>query len=143
MSIYRIGELSRHLGLGPDTLRYYERIGLLPPVARNPSGLRIYGDKDVSRLRFIRRAQYMNFSLAEIGQLLEMRENPQFARDEVRALMQAKLDEVESRVDELTTLRTEMRLLINLCRGADHGCPILDDMDQPADTADFGTGSTR
>jgi DNA-binding transcriptional MerR regulator len=111
MSDYRIGELSRHLGLSADTLRYYEKIRLLPPVARNSSGLRVYDDKDKSRLKFIRRAQRMNFTLAEIGLLLEMRENPQKARSEARALMQKKLQEVEAQVEELVTLRTEMRLL--------------------------------
>jgi DNA-binding transcriptional MerR regulator len=72
----------------------------------------------------------MNFTLAEIGQLLEMRENPQNVRVEARALMQNKLQEVEEHLAELNTLRNEMRLLINLCRGAEAGCPIIEDIDQ-------------
>jgi len=67
MKSYRIGELSSLLGLSADTLRYYEKIRLLPPVTRNASRLRLYDDKDVSRLHFIRRAQRMNFTLAEIA----------------------------------------------------------------------------
>ena len=130
MSAYQIGELSKRIGVSADTLRYYEKIRLLPPVARNTSGLRIYDDKDISRLKFIRRAQRMNFTLAEIGQLLEMREDPQNARAEARALMQEKLQEVEEQVEELNTLRNEMRLLINLCRGSDDGCPIIEDIDR-------------
>jgi DNA-binding transcriptional MerR regulator len=129
MSAYQIGELSRRIGLSPDTLRYYEKIGLLPPVARNTSGLRIYGDKDISRLHFIGRAQRMNFTLSEIGQLLEMRENPQNARSDMRALMQKKLQVVEEHLAELNTLRNEMCLLINLCQGTDEGCPIIEDID--------------
>lgn len=130
MSAYRIGELSRRVGLSTDTLRYYEKIRLLPPVARNASGLRLYNDKDISRLNFIRRAQRMRFTLAEIGHLMEMRESPQSARSEVRALMRKKLQDVEVQIDELKTLRGEMRLLINLCRGAAEGCPILEDIDR-------------
>ena len=67
MKSYRIGELSSLLGLSADTLRHYEKIRLLPPVTGNASGLRLYDDKDVSRLHFIRRAQRMNFTLAEIA----------------------------------------------------------------------------
>ena len=129
MSAYQIGELSKRIGMSADTLRYYEKIRLLPPVARNTSGVRVYDDQDVSRLNFIRRAQRMNFTLAEIGKLLEMREDPQNARTDVRALMQKKLQEVEEQLEELNTLRNEMRLLINLCRGAEDGCPIIEDID--------------
>lgn len=128
MKSYPIGELSRKLGLRADTLRYYERLGLLGRVARAPSGRRMYDQKDVSRLRFIRRAQHMNFSLAEIGHLLQMRDDPLAAREDVRALMATKLEQVEARLEELTRLRTEMRLLISLCRGAAAGCPILDNI---------------
>ena len=63
MNAYQISELSKRIGVSADTLRYYEKIGLLPPVARSTSGRRIYGDKDISRLNFIRRAQRMNFTL--------------------------------------------------------------------------------
>ncbi|HNP63580.1 MAG TPA: MerR family transcriptional regulator [Woeseiaceae bacterium] len=129
MSAYQIGELSKRIGMSADTLRYYEKIRLLPPVARNTSGVRVYDDQDVSRLNFIRRAQRMNFTLAEIRKLLEMREDPQNVRTDVRALMQKKLLEVEEQLEELNTLRNEMRLLINLCRGAEDGCPIIEDID--------------
>jgi len=127
---YRIGDIAELLGLTADTLRYYEKIGLLPPVARNSAGLREYSERDVSRLRFIQRAQKMSFSLAEIAYLLAMRENPQQARDEVRTLTAVKLDEVEARLKELTLLRNEMRLLLNLCRGAKDGCPIIETIDK-------------
>ncbi len=128
-STLTIGEVGRLLGLSADTLRYYERIGLLPRVHRTASGLRRYGEKDLSRLRFIQRAQKMGFSLAEIAQLLAMRDNPQGARESVRKLTAAKLAEVETRLAELTLLRNEMRLLLNLCRGAKAGCPILETID--------------
>ena len=125
-----IGNVSDRLGFSKDTLRYYEKIGLLPRVARNTSGRRIYDTRDISRLRFIKRAQRMQFSLAEIGQLLEMRDDPQNVRVEVRALTQRKLTEVEQHIDELTTLRNEMQLLVNLCANADDGCPIIEDIER-------------
>ena len=125
---FAIGDIGRLLNLSADTLRYYEKIGLLPRVGRNPSGIRRYGEKDLSRLRFIQRAQKMGFSLAEIAQLLALRDNPQGARASVRKLTAAKLEEVETRLGELTLLRNEMRLLLNLCQGAKGGCPIIEIM---------------
>jgi DNA-binding transcriptional MerR regulator len=125
-----IGDIGRLLGVSADTLRYYEKIGLLPRISRSASGIRRYGEKDLSRLRFIQRAQKMGFSLSEIAQLLAMRDNPQRARESVRKLTAAKLDEVETRLEELTLLRNEMRLLLNLCRGAKAGCPIIETMER-------------
>tara|TARA_R110000782_G_scaffold20726_5_gene56065 strand:- start:54 stop:449 length:396 start_codon:yes stop_codon:yes gene_type:complete len=130
MRAYKIGELSKLVNLSMDTLRYYEKIKLLPPVARNSSGLREYDNKDISRLRFIKRAQKMNFSLAEIGQLLTMRENPLKARAEIRTLTHQKLSEIEDQIKELTALRNELQLLVNLCIGSDDSCPIIDGMDR-------------
>ncbi len=135
-STLSIGDIGRVLGLSVDTLRYYEKIGLLPGVSRSASGIRRYGERDLSRLRFIQRTQKMGFSLAEIAQLLAMRDNPQGARESVRKLTAAKLDEVEARLQELTLLRNEMRLLLNLCLGAKAGCPIID-------TLDIETGNER
>lgn len=129
---YRIGDMARLLEVSADTLRYYEKIGLLPRVGRSGSGLREYGMGDVSRLRFIQRAQKMGFSLAEIAHLLVMRENPQQARDEIRTLTSDKLQEVELHLKDLTLLRDELRLLLNLCRGAKDGCPIIETIDQPS-----------
>ena len=122
----RIGDVVRLLGLSADTLRYYEKIGLLPRVGRSESGIRSYSERDLSRLRFIQRAQKMGFSLSEIGMLLTMRDNPQRARAEVRKLTAAKLDEVDIRLKEITLLRNELLLLLNLCQGAKAGCPIIE-----------------
>ena len=130
MPEYRIGEAAKTLDLSVDTLRYYEKRGLLPSVARNAARARIYNDKDISRLKFIRRAQRMNFSLNEIGQLLKMREDPQHARDEVRELTYQKLQEVEQELNDLTALRNELQLLTNLCQATEEGCPILEGIDE-------------
>jgi MerR family transcriptional regulator, copper efflux regulator len=126
---YQIGEVTRRLGLSADTLRYYEKIGLLPTVTRTLSGLRSYSEKDISRLRFIKRAQRMNFSLAEIGQLLGFRENPQTAKPHVQQLAYDKLQDVEQHLQELNTLRDELTLLVNLCTNSNDNCPILTNLD--------------
>lgn len=133
---HRIGEVTGLTGLSADTLRYYERIGLLAPIHRAPSGARIYDQRDLSRLRFIQRAKTMNFSLEEIARLLEMREDPQHAREEVRELTQRKLSEVEAHLAELQTLRGELTLLINLCRGTEGGCPIIEDLEARSESAE-------
>ncbi len=126
---YRIGDVTELLGLSADTLRYYEKSGVLPRIARTASGIRQYDNSDISRLRFIQRAQKMNFSLAEIRDLLRMREDPQHARDEVRQLTAQKLKETQARLAELTTLGNELQLLLNLCRGSAAGCPIIERID--------------
>ncbi len=132
MSIFTIGELAAESGLSRDTLRYYEKIGLLDEVGRDAGGRRVYGERHLSALRFIRRAQGMGFTLEEIGQLLRFRRNPAAVREEVRERVRAKLGRVERRISELQALRDEMRLLLNLCGCAEEGeaCPILDSLEE-------------
>lgn len=127
---YKIGEVQALLGISADTLRYYEKISLLPPIQRMPSGTRYYLPRDISRLRFIQRAKTMNFSLNEISRLLKMREDPQHARSEVRQLTYSKLTEIESHLQDLTTLKNELILLVSLCQSTDDGCPILEDIQE-------------
>lgn len=126
----RIGEVVAELGISADTLRYYEKIKLMPRVHRNGAGVRFYCIKDLSRLRFIKRAQKMGFSLDEIAQLLGFREDPQKAKPKVRELAHQKLTEIEEHLTELSTLRDELRLLTNLCGASPDGCPILDKFDK-------------
>ncbi len=127
--MYKIGEVTKKTGLSADTLRYYEKFGLIPNISRNEAGIRLYDDKDISRLSFIKRAQHMNFTLEEIKQLLIMRESPQKAKDSIRQLTADKLKDIETQVADLTLLRNELQLLLNLCRGSDEGCPIIEGME--------------
>lgn len=134
----RIGEVVEALGISADTLRYYEKIRLMPPVRRNSAGVRFYSDKDLSRLRFIKRAQKMGFSLEEIARLLRFRENPQKARPKVKQLAQSKLEEIEHHLAELGTLRDELRLLTSLCGADPDSCPILESFDQDGQASGEG-----
>lgn len=130
MPSYRIGDITKMLGLSADTLRYYEKLGLLKNVSRTESNIRQYSEKNISALKFIQRAQKMNFKLSEISDLLSMRDDPQHARDTVRQLTAEKLGEIENQLKDLTTLKTELTLLLNLCRGSKDGCPIIEGIDE-------------
>lgn len=128
---HKIGDVASMTGVSVDTLRYYEKIGLLKNIYRSEGGVRLYSDRDISQLNFIKRAQRMNFSLDEIRELLEMRMDPQQACTEVRELTAKKLADVEHHLAELSTLKTELQLLLNLCQAAEDGCPIIEDLDKP------------
>lgn len=123
---HTIGTVSQRTGYTSDTLRYYERIGLLKPVARDAGGRRRYGRAELERLGFIRRARKMNFSLAEIGDLLELRDQPGRNRERVSRLAAAKLEAIDEHIHELTHLRRELELLLSLCASSTDACPILD-----------------
>lgn len=125
---YSIGQVGQQTGLSADTLRYYERIGLLSQVARNSGGQRRYSEADIGRLRFIRRTQSMDFSLEQIGELLQLREKPGDVRSEVRGLTEQKLQAIEARIAELTQLRDELAGLVEQCRTSEGCCPIIEHM---------------
>lgn len=123
---YSIGQTAARAELSIDTLRYYERIGLLRNIARNAGGQRQYSDADLHRLRFIRRAQAMNFSLEEIAQLLQLRDSPNDIRAQVRELTEDKLTAIESRISDLVQLRDEITGLVQACRASEGKCPIIE-----------------
>jgi MerR family transcriptional regulator, copper efflux regulator len=120
-----IGNLARKAGVGIDTVRYYERNGLLAPSARLASGYRRYGDLELARLRFIRRAQKLGFTLKEIGSLLNLSARRNVAQ--VKRTAQTKLEDVDARIADLRRVREGLAVLIEACPG--HGqaseCPIL------------------
>ncbi len=124
-----IGKTAEALGLSADTLRYYEKIGLVPRVGKNQSGRRTYSEKDVARLKFVQRTQSIGFRLAEIGQLLKLRENPLKSSKAIRAMAQRKCEDVRKQISTLKTVEAELTLLLNLCSGNSNNCPILDRLD--------------
>lgn len=125
MEMIGIGALAKRAGVGIDTVRYYEREGLLEPTRRLASGYRRYGHFEVSRLRFIRRAQALGFSLKEIRELLALSSLSDVAK--VKRKAEAKLTDVERRIAELERVRSGLSRLVKACPG--HGraedCPIL------------------
>lgn len=123
-----IGETAERLHSSPDTLRYYEKIGLVRP-ARTPGGRRIFDRTDLDRLRFIQRAQAVGFSLAEIDQLLKLRRDPVRCSESVRELAASKVEELGGKLEALRRMHDELTLLLGLCSGASDECPILDSLE--------------
>ncbi len=120
-----IGALAKRAGLGIPTVRYYERRGLLPPMARLASGYRRYGTVELLRLRFIRRAQALGFTLKEVRELLSLWTRRDVKR--VKETAQQKLAAVEQRIADLDRVRTGLKGLIAKCPGSGRAedCPIL------------------
>ncbi len=122
-----IGALAKRVGVAIDTIRYYEREGLLPEPQRRASGYRSYGEGAVARLRFIRRAKDLGFTLQEIGELLALSADRQRGVKAVKQRAQHRLAAIEQRIVELQKVRDGLAELVAACPG--HGkpeaCPIL------------------
>ena len=120
-----IGALAKRASVGIDTVRYYERAGLLSPKGRLASGYRRYSEVEVTRLRFIRKAQVLGFSLKEIRELLALSSKRDVAS--VKKSAESKLVDVRKRIAELERIRDGLAMLVAACPG--HGraadCPIL------------------
>lgn len=123
----QIGQLARHAGVPIDTVRYYERNGLLPEPARRESGYRNYQDRDVAQLRFVRRAKTLGFTLREVRELLALSRHREEDMAGFKALAATKLADLEHKLAELARVRLGLLSLIESCPG--HGalgdCPIL------------------
>jgi len=126
----RIREAAQAVGLSADTLRYYEKIGLVPRPARATGGQRQYAERDLVRLRFVTRAQAIGFTLQEIKQLLRFREDPVKCSKGVRALARHKCETLLEQQQALEQMHRELTLLLNLCSGAADHCPILDKLER-------------
>lgn len=122
-----IGAVAKRAGVGVDTIRYYEREGLLPAPQRRLSGYRNYDAAAVARLRFIRRAKELGFTLAEIRELLALSSDRERGVRGVKQRAESRLTEIERRIRELQGVRRGLKQLIAACPG--HGrldaCPIL------------------
>lgn len=126
MSQLTIGQLARAADVGVDTVRFYERQGLLPRASRSAGGYRLYAPADVDRLRFVRRAKTLGFSLEEIAQLLALNDG-QGSRAAVRGLAQRRLAQIEQAITDLGGIRDSLAKLVRQCsgQGAVKGCPII------------------
>ena len=127
----KIGQLAQRAAVNLQTIRYYEREGLLPEPPRLSSGYRLYTDSVVRRVRFIKRAQEIGFSLAEIRELLSLRADENRERNEVRAIAQAKIADIEDKMRTLKAMKTVLNRLTERCSGCGPAseCPILESID--------------
>ena len=125
----KIGELANRGGVHIQTVRYYERRGLLPEPERRPSGHREYGPETLDRLHFIKRAQELGFTLSEIRDLLALRLDPHTPAAAVKARAEAKIADIDRKLHDLERIRHALVHLAGHCRGGRGpigDCPLLD-----------------
>jgi DNA-binding transcriptional MerR regulator len=116
--MFTIGTLSKRTGVNIETIRYYERTGLLSPPLRTPSKRRLFDDQAVRRLGFIRHARELGFDVPTVRVLLSLQSSPEASCDEVIDIARAQLSAVRSRVARLLILQAELSRIIKSCRGS-------------------------
>lgn len=124
-------EVAERAGVNPETLRYYERKDLIPNPPRSDGGFRLYDDSYIDRLRFIKRAKELGFTLSEIKSLLDLRVDDEATCRDVQAKAEAKIEEVEDKLRDLKRIRDALTTLADACAGGagpTSDCPILDAM---------------
>jgi MerR family copper efflux transcriptional regulator len=140
-----IGKIARKSGLGIETVRFYEKQGLLHEPQRSESNYRLYPEDEVARLNFIRRAKELGFSLREIRELLQLHDDPRATKGEVREKTEAKIADIRKKLADLSRMLAALETLVAACDG--HGpvveCPILKALEVPDDdnhNSDHGGG---
>ncbi len=123
-----IGKLAQKAGVRVDTIRFYEKIGLIETPMRTQSGYRMYSESDVRRIRFIRKAKELGFTLREIKELLELKMAPGTTCAHIRRRAQVKIEDIEVKIEALQKLKRALEKLIETCHGIGpvSDCPILD-----------------
>ena len=139
MEVFSIGQVARLSGVGVETVRFYEREGLLEEPARRVSGYRQYAVEAVKQIRFIKRAQQLGFSLKEIRELLTLRVDAETSCEQVKERAAAKLIEVEQKMAELQRMRQALLQVASLCAGEGprSRCPLLDTLDHDSDMVEI------
>ncbi len=124
------GELAKEGGVNLETVRYYERQGLLPKPPRSPSGYRLFPSDSVRRVRFIKRAQELGFSLKEIKELLALRVSTSSTASDVRKRAEAKVADIEEKIQTLRAMKKALARLTATCcgEGSASECPILESL---------------
>lgn len=130
-----IGQLARQAGVNIETIRYYERRGLLPDPPRSRAGYRQYPPEAIGRLTFIRRAQTLGFTLAEISELLDLRVGPTQACEDVETKARSAIARCQAKIDELQQMSRALGKLADACSSRPHtsDCPIIELLEEGAD----------
>jgi DNA-binding transcriptional MerR regulator len=131
--VHRIGEAAKRSGVSAANIRYYEREGLLLPLAREDNSYRLYSDADLHRLRFVRQCRAMDMSLDEVRTLLALDLNSKDDCDTASLALDEHLDHVRQRLDELRALEKDLIALRQRCDGSDTQCHIIEALHQRAD----------
>ena len=131
MNSLTIGRLAKQAGVNLETVRFYERRGLLPKPPRSASGYRLFPTDSPRRLRFIRRDQELGFSLKEIRELLSLRVSRTTTSRDIRTLAEAKIADIDAKIRSLDSMKKTLRKLATVCDGCAPlaECPILESLD--------------
>ena len=122
-----IGRLAKHTGTNIETIRYYERVGLLPMPARSQGGYRLYGSEHLKRLNFVRRARALGFSIGEVRKLLRLADERKRPCAEVRVVAQAHLGDVRAKIADLKAMERVLKRTVARCAdGSGFRCPLID-----------------
>ena len=135
MSTLSIGEVARRSGVGVETVRFYERGGMIEEPPRRPSGYRQYPEDVIVRIQFIRRAKELGFTLKEIKELLSLRMDSSTQCEDIRQRSITKIDDIETRIAVLERMKAALVKLTAACdgQGSVSDCPILDFLDVEED----------
>ena len=130
-----IGKVALRAGIGVETIRFYEHEGLLAAPARRDSGYRLYTEGVIGRIRFIRRAKELGFSLKEIKELLQLRRNPSSTCEDIREKAEAKIANVDAKIAMLKKMKQALTELSAVCKGRTSlgESPILEFLDKGGD----------
>lgn len=134
--MFKIGQLAKLADVTPDTVRYYEKQGMMDHDIRTEGGFRLYSEQDLQRLCFIRYAKQLGFTLETIAELLSIRVDPEHHTcQESKSIVEARLQDVENKLQELSRMRESLKRLSDACCGTAHtssSCSILEALEQGA-----------
>jgi DNA-binding transcriptional MerR regulator len=131
MNEYTIGILSKKARLSIDTIRFYEKTGILPKSERKPSGFRLYTDDYLKKIDFVKRAKSLGFSLNETKELLNIKVDESTSCQDIEMFLSSKLLEIDSKISELFRIKNSIETLIIKCTNNDNlgSCPIIENLE--------------
>jgi MerR family copper efflux transcriptional regulator len=131
INLHNIGQAAKASGISAKMIRHYEEVGLVPPASRRLSGYRMYNDRDIHMLRFIRHARDLGFSIKEIAELLSLWRDQNRSSNKVKCMALEHIAALNQKVQELNAMKSELERLVDCCHGDERPeCPILDSLAQ-------------
>lgn len=128
-TLMNIGDAAKAAGVSAKMIRHYEQTGLLPQAARSDSGYRLYGEREVSVLRFIRQSRRLGFSMPQIAELIGQWGDAARSSRQVKAIAQRHLEDLQQKLQEIVQMKSALEQLVAVCAGDDHAdCAILDNL---------------
>ena len=130
MKSMTISELGRKVGIGRETIRFYERKGILPMPQKDTRGYRVYSGEDVKRLQFVRSSKLLGFSLDEIVEILTIHENSENSCDTIKVTVVEKIEEINEKILQLKKINKALNVLKNNCNPAQSSCAVIDQLEK-------------